>query len=121
MLAARPELAHLDIAKWTAFVRRRARFASDPIGPGAGSGASSTLAALGCRSTLRRSFQGSVLIARTGAGSGCGARTAFGRPRGCFTIRAARSSAVWLFRVRPGLRLASTALGVSVSGTSAAG
>src|SRR3954465_470491 len=34
MLAARPELAHLDIAKWTAFIRRRARFASGPIRPG---------------------------------------------------------------------------------------
>ena len=89
---------------------------------GLGSGACCTLAPCGCRSALRRSFQGALLTARTDAGSGSGARTALGRPRGRFGVGATTSAAASCLRGRPGLRRAGMAsVSVSVSGASGAG
>ena len=88
-----------------------------------GGEAFSAVTAGGCRSALRLSFQGSELIARSSAGSGCGTRTTFGRPRGRFGVAAgSHSPAASRVRGRPGLRRAGAAsVSVGVSGTSGAG
>ena len=120
--ASRSELAHLDIAKRTALLELVACLGLGPMRGAAGQRRLIPLAAFGCRSSLRRSFHGS-LLATGGTGAGAGARAAFGRPRGRFGWAAgASSSAASPFRGRPGLRLAGVAAwGVSGSGRSAAG
>ena len=115
-----PELAHLDVAERTALHFRWTGLACRPRRRGR---ASSAVTAGGCRSALRLSFQGSELIARSSAGSGCGTRTTFGRPRRRFGVAAgSHSPAASRVRGRPGLRRAGAAsVSVSVSGASGAG
>ena len=122
VLASRPELAHLDIAKRTALVRRRAhRFASGPIRPGNRQRGIRHARRLGLQVRLAPQLPG--LAAERTHGRRFGLRRTNRLRPATRALRRRGGELVGSFAFSRPPRLASgwAALGVSVSGTSAAG